>query len=47
MVILFENCINYIRMKDKVVDEFKKNDIKVLLEKIFFDDKCYSCLYYN
>lgn len=47
VAILFENRTNYIRMKDKVVDEFKKNGIKVLLEKTLLDDKCYSRLYHN
>lgn len=47
VAILFENRTNYIRMKDKVVDEFKKNGIKVLLEKTLLDDKCYSRLYLN
>ena len=47
VAILFENRTNYIRMKDEVVDEFKKNDIKVLLQKTLLDDKCYSRLYHN
>jgi len=44
---LYENRTSYIRMKDGVVDEFKKNDIKVLLEKTLLDEKCYSRLINN
>lgn len=47
VAILYENRTSYIRMKDGVVDEFKKNDIKVLLEKTLLDEKCYSRLINN
>lgn len=47
VAILYENRTNYIRMKDGVVEEFKKNGIKVLLERTLLDDKCYSRLIHN
>jgi len=47
VAILYENRTSYIRMKDRVVEEFKKNGIKVLLEKTLLDDKCYSRLINN
>ena len=47
VAILYENRTRYIRMKDGVVDEFKKNGITVLLEKTLLDDKCYSRLFNN
>lgn len=47
VAILYENRTNYIRMKDGVVEEFKKNGIKVLLERTLLDDKCYSRLINN
>lgn len=47
VAILYENRTNYIRMKDGVVEQFKKNGIKVLLERTLLDDKCYSRLINN
>ena len=47
VAILYENRTKYIRMKDRVVKEFKKNDIKVLLEKTLLDEKCYRRLINN
>ena len=47
VAILYENRTNYIRMKDGVVEEFKKNGINILLERTLLDDKCYSRLINN
>ena len=47
VAILYENRTTYIRMKDAVIEEFKKNDINILLQKTLLDDKCYSRLLHN
>ena len=47
VAILFENRTSYIRMKSKVVEEFKKDGIEVLVEKTLLDNKCYRRLYFG
>lgn len=47
VAILYENRTNYIKMKDAVVEDFKKNYIEVLLERPLLDDLCYSRLSKN
>ncbi|KAL9957058.1 hypothetical protein ACROYT_G038645 [Oculina patagonica] len=47
VAILYENRTTYIRMKDAVIEEFEKNDIKILPEKTLLPDKCYSLLKHN
>lgn len=47
VAILYENRTSFIKMKDVVVEDFKKKGIKILLERPLLDDKCYSQLTNN